>query len=344
MEKNKKYKVLEKSDPKDSIINLLIEIDQAFLSSYRKDSIKELSEEIEVDGFRKGHAPEKIVLEKVGEIKILEKNLFKAINTLLPVILADEKINALTMPNVSISKLAQNMNPEIKIEITIFPEVEISDYKKAAKEIKKMDPKNLEANEKDLEDYIQYLRESRATKKTEDGKEKELPEVTDEFVKSFGDFKDVEDFKTKIKENISADKKTRAEQKRRIEIMEKIISESKISVPQILIEEEKERMLMEFKSKVEGFKMNFGEYLSTIKKTEDDLKKEWEKDALMRTKMNLLLPKIAQAENIKPDEEQVNHEVKHIMEEHKGVDEMTVKVYVLNILTNQKVFEFLENL
>jgi FKBP-type peptidyl-prolyl cis-trans isomerase (trigger factor) len=334
----KKYKVLEKSEAKNSIINLLVEIEKDFLASFRGSSIMDLGEELEIDGFRKGHAPEKFIIEKVGELKILEKNLFKAINTLLPVILQEEKINALTMPNISITKLAENINPELKIEVTLFPEVEVCDYKKIAKEVEKI--KDTEATETEVDEYIKHIREN----KKQIDKSEDLPELNDDFVKSLGEFKNVEDFKKQIKENISKDKKLNAEQKRRVDIIEKIINESKVDVPQILIEEEQEKMLHEFRGRVESFKMNFEEYLKEIKKTESELKDEWKKDAEKRTKMNLILPKIAQLENIKPDMEEVNHEVKHLKEHHKDADEQVLKIYVANVLTNQKVFDYLENL
>ena len=60
--------------------------------------------------------------------------------------------------------------------------------------------------------------------------------------------------------------------------------------------------------------------------------------------MNLILPKIAQAENIKPDAEKIEEEVKHIKEHHKEADENNLRIYVASILVNQKVFEFLESL
>ena len=152
----KKYKVLEKSEAKNSIINLLVEIEKDFLISFRNASITDLGEEIEIDGFRKGHAPEKFIIEKVGELKILEKNLFKAINTLLPVILQDEKINALTMPNISITKLAENINPELKIEVTLFPEVILADYKKIVKDIEKI--KDNETTENEIQETSESIK------------------------------------------------------------------------------------------------------------------------------------------------------------------------------------------
>ncbi len=351
MSENKKYKVLEKADPKDSIISMTVSIGKEFVNSHRDQTISDLRQDVEIDGFRKGKAPQDKVIEKVGEVSIWEKNTFKAINTIVPVILEEEKMNVITMPNISIVKLVPDTDPEIKIEATLMPEVKLADYKKIAQGIEK--PKDTDATEKEVEDYIEHLRKSRAKashehKHDEEGKcedcEKDLPELDDEFVKTLGDFKNVEDFKNKLKENISVDKKTHLSQKRRMEIMEKIISESEIQMPEVLIQEEQERMLHEFKAKVEGFKMKFEEYLNEIKKTEEDLKKEWKADAEKRAKMNLILPKIAREEKIKADEKEIEKEVENLKNHHQDVDENVARVYVTNVLSNQKVFDFLDNL
>jgi len=128
-----------------------------------------------------------------------------------------------------------------------------------------------------------------------------------------------------------------------MEIMEKIIKDSKIEIPEVLVEEEQERMLHEFKAKVEGFKMDFEEYLKEINKTEDDLKKEWKADAEKRAKMNLILPKIAREEKVKADEKEIENEVKSLKKQHPEIDDFVAKVYVTNVLTNKKVFDLLDN-
>lgn len=346
MSENKKYKILEKSEPKNSIVTILAEIDKDFVSSFRESTINDLKKEIEIDGFRKGNAPEDKIIQIAGDLKIWEKNTYKAINSVVTTILQEEDLNVITMPNISITKLSPNTNPEIKLELTLMPEIKIADYKKIAKGIAK--PENKEATDEEVDQYIDHVRHNFAHGNHEhkEGEkcDHELPELNDEFVKKLGDFKNVEDFKKQLKENISKDKELNETQKRRIEIMEKIIKESDAQVPEILIEEEQDRMLHEFKAKVESFKMNFDEYLKEIKKTEEELKSEWKSDAEKRTKMNLILPKIAREENITADKKEIEEEVKKIKEIHKEADDKVLEVYVANVLTNQKVFDFLDNL
>jgi FKBP-type peptidyl-prolyl cis-trans isomerase (trigger factor) len=348
MSENKKYKILDKKGPENSILTLEVEIDKEFVSSFREDTISDLKKDVEIDGFRKGNAPDEKVIEISGDLKIWEKNTFKAINVIVPVILQDEEVNTITMPNISVTKLAPDQAPQVKVELTLMPEVEIADYKKIAGGIAKPKKEDSEATDKEVEDYINYIRENRAhaghDHKPGEKCDAKVPELDDEFVKSLGDFKSVDDFKKQMKENLSRDKKMNADQKRRIEIMEAIIKESKIDIPEVLIAEEQERMLHEFKAKVEGFKMNFEDYLKEIKKTEEELKKEWKVDAEKRSKMNLVLPKIAREEKIVADPKKIEDEVKHLKSHHPEIDDNVAKVYVTNVLTNQAVFDYLDSI
>jgi len=362
-EKNN-YKILNKKE-ENKILALEIELPVEAMNSKKEKALKQLSQHVEVKGFRKGTAPEKIVREQIGEMKILEEMAYQAIVETLPEITIAEKVSALTQPKISILKIAEGNPLQFKAEFVLMPDVELADYKKLAKETKQSEDEKV--TDEEVEEYIEYIRGSRAeaetlrkktsadpkereeaNKKSDDETAKEpkteLPEFNDEFVKTLGDFKNVEDFKKQLSENMSKEKNEKAKQKRRIEIVEKIISESKIEIPEIMIEEEMQRMLQQFKGDLEQAKMDFDEYLKSIKKTQDDLFKEWRPDAIKRTKMNLILPKIANEEKIEAEADKVAHEVKHLQQHHPDVTDEQATSYVSHMLRNDLVFKFLEEI
>jgi trigger factor len=143
---------------------------------------------------------------------------------------------------------------------------------------------------------------------------------------------------------MKAEKVVQESQKRRLQIMEEIIAQTKIKLPEVLVEEEQHKMFDEFKGRVESMKMNFDEYLGAIKKSEEDLKTEWKEDAVKRAKMNVVLPQIAQKEAIKPEESDIEKEISHLKEHYKDLDESRARVYLAGVLTNEAVFKFLETL
>ena len=134
-----------------------------------------------------------------------------------------------------------------------------------------------------------------------------------------------------------------AKEKNRLAIIEKLVKESDIAVPELMIESEFIKMLAQFKDDIARAGLTYESYLSHIKKTEDDIRKEWRENAIKRAKTQLILAKIAKEEKIAPDEERVKKEVDHIISHHKDADRFRVRMYVENMLTNEMTLEFLEN-
>jgi len=339
------YKVIQKEE-KGSQVELEIEVPASVLERFRTDAVKSLSEDIEIDGFRKGTAPEKLVVAKVGEMAVAEKAAYNAINNIVPIIIAKEELEALTMPSISITKIAPMGDLVFKMGVTLLPKVVLPDYKAIAKNIPREDVASVE--EKEVEEYIDYIRTQRAQaaakaeQKTFDTEKDELPAFDDEFVKTLGAFESVDDFKKKLLENMEAEKKQKVLEKRRLQIIEKIIDETKTDVPDIMIEEELERMFAKFRHDIQNFKMDVDEYLKELKKTTDDLKKEWRPDAVKRVKMQLVLPTIAAQEKIKADEAAIEKELEHILEHDASIDASQARPYIANVLMNEAVFTFLE--
>lgn len=376
MEKEKQnetqYKILNKTELPKNKLEVEVEIPSEILESFRSDAIKAAGANLEVDGFRKGKAPENVVIEKVGEMAITEQAAYKAINTIYPLLINKENIEAIGQPQISVTKISPNNPLVFKATVSLMPKIELPDYKKIAKEVKAIE--KAEVTDKEIDTYIDFIRSQRAQaeklspkesdKKDSDGskekdveksndksngnsddkKEPELPELNDEFVKTLGDFKDVADFKAKLKENMIKEKTQKETERRRLEIMEGIIKEAKVEMPDVLVEEELDRMVHEFTDRIKQMRMEPADYFKEIKKTEEDLRKEWSSDAEKRVKMNLILPKIAEKEKIEVDQKIVEKEVAHLKEHHKDLDEFRATVYVTNLLANEEVFKFLEKI
>ena len=307
----KQYNILNKEEKKGEL-TLEIEITVDFITSFKNQALLDYKKDIELDGFRKGHAPDKMIEEKVGEMALLEKATYKALNNLIPLIITQEKIDALTQPSISITKLAPGNPAVFKMTVTLMPIINLPDYKKIAKGVKRIEKVKVE--DKEVEEYIDYIRKQRrdaalmAENKKIDEKSP-LPELDDDFVKSLGDFKDVASFKKQLIENMQQTKESKEQEKRRLEIIEKIITETKVDIPDMLIDQELEHMMSKFRHDIEGMKMKFEDYLKEIKKSEEDLRKEWRVDAEKRVKMNMILPKIAEEEKLKANPEAVKKEL-----------------------------------
>lgn len=340
-----KYSIKEKSK-NAGYASFVLEIESEMIDEYRGGVIKELGKNIEIKGFRPGKAPENILEEEIGELKILEKSVQKSLEKIYPDLVNNEKINPISFPEIEITKLAPGNPVECKIKIALMPEAKLPDYKKLAKEVPKITKE--EITDKQVDDYIDFIRKQRgqaiAQSKNDQDIEKHIPELNDEFVQSLGNFKNVSEFKNHLKENLQKEKDLHAEQKRRVDILEKIIKESEVTLPDILVQEELEKRWSQFVGEIERFKMKPEDYLKEIKKTEKDLKDEWRPDAEKSAKMNIILPMIAKEEKIRADENEVGKEVEHLIEHHPDVNKERATAYVAMVLTNENVIRFLENL
>lgn len=326
----------------NSEIEIEGEIKSEHLKSYRDKALEEMRKNAELPGFRKGHVPESMLIGKIGELSILEEGAYEAIRETLPHLLSEHEYDFIGAPEVTITKIAHNEPLGFKIKIAVMPEVELADYKKIAKAENSKETLKIEVGEKEVEEAISQIQKSFAH--NHNAKENApLPEINDELVKKLGDFKDVADFRIKLKDIIIKEKENKAREKKRLEIIEKIISDSKMSIPKILIENELNKMEAQFKDDIERMGMKVDDYLKHLKKSFEDMRKEWQPDAEKRAKLQIVLNRIAVSEKIEADKEQVEKETSHLLEHHKEANPAKAKEYIEMVMTNQKVFEFLEN-
>jgi trigger factor len=346
------------------------EIEADAFETYFNKALKRIGDNLEIDGFRKGKIPENVLFSKVPEAQILGEMAELALSEHYPKILEENKIDAISRPEISITKLARKNPLGFKIKTATMPEMKLPDYKQIAKKVISGitdAEKNMGVTEKEVEDTIMDIRKSRAPKihmkeanpsdlplsgeadnippdKGENkGVEPELPEFNDEFVKALGPFKDVIDFKEKLKENIKLEKENQLKEKTRLKIVEKIIDDLKVEMPEILIEVELDKILYRMESDITQMGLKFEDYLKHLNKTIPDLRKEFRTEAEKKAKLGLILNKIATDEKIEADKEQVANEVAKILEHYKDADPERAKLHAENVLTNEKVFQFLEN-
>lgn len=323
---------------------------------FRASALKGLGEKISIDGFRKGNIPANILEARVGEMGILEEMAQLAIMETYPIILTENKIDAIGRPEIHITKIAKDNDLEVTITTAVLPNVTLADYKKIAK-IANEKKTEVAVDESEIDAAILELRQMRAHHEMHENgvehhehdhtklDEKDLPEITDAFVKTLGKFDGIEDFKTKLRENLAKEKQTREIEKKRIEIVDGIIDGSIIDLPDMLVDFELDKMMQQFAHDISMMGHTMQDYLKKIDKTEESLKTEWRINAEKRAKMQLILDKIAEQEKLAPTDEEIQSETQKILEmykDQKDIAEDRVRAYVTQILTNAKAFEYLE--
>jgi FKBP-type peptidyl-prolyl cis-trans isomerase (trigger factor) len=347
----KKYKILGSKSLPDSEVEIECEIDADSVACHRAKAIASVQKEMNLPGFRPGHVPETILVKQVGDLFIYNEMADIAINDAFPEIVTESKANFISMPHIQITKIADKSPIQFKIVGPVMPEIKIANYKKIAEKVNKEKEEPAEATEKELEETIEEIRKNYALKnhthaEGEEHKADEkmdLPEVNEEWVKKLGAFATVEDFKNRIRDGIKKEKEFKAKDKKRMAIIEGILEDTKVVMPKVLVESELRKMHAQFEDDIARAGLKVEDYLKHLKKTPEDLKKEWAPDAEKRAKVQLIITKIALDEKIEADPEIVKKEVENLLKTYKDATEDRTRAYVEMMLTNEKVFEWLEN-
>ena len=132
-------------------------------------------------------------------------------------------------------------------------------------------------------------------------------------------------------------------------MLDEILNGTKIGeLPEVLIENESQNMLREFKGSLAQQGAKFEDYLSSINKTEEQFVLEMLPEATKRVKLALIIRKVGEEEKIAPTEKEIEEQIEEIAKKNKGNEEVlknikspAYKNYLNNLLTNQKVIKSL---
>jgi trigger factor len=178
-----------------------------------------------------------------------------------------------------------------------------------------------------------------------------LPELNDEFARSVGKFNSFEEFRESLADGLKKEAEEKETQRFRLVLLKHLSDLVKLDLPEVLFEREKENMVEELRSSVTHPGLIWEDYLSEIKKTEEELKKEFESGAKERINYPLLLEAVARKESVEPAIEEVEQETNKILQQFKDVKraENSIDVYQLITYTkgklrNEKTAQLLEQI
>jgi trigger factor len=340
------------------------------LESERTAALVNLGKDVEIDGFRKGHIPESVLEKHLGEMAILAEMAERAIAHAYPHIIVEHKIEAIGQPQIEITKIAKDNPLGFSATVAVMPEVKLPDYAAIAKKMNAERPSD-EVSDEEVEDKIQdILRQKKAyekmqakaaagtenaasttdlptpdtVKKNADAEDIELTDAVAKTLGQPGQFTGVEDLKQKLREHLEIEKKQENATKHRAAITDQIIEQSEMTLPKILIDSEINQMFAQMEDDLKRAELKMDDYLSHIKKTREDLVKEWTPAAEKRAKLQLVLNEIARQEDLSPDMDKVNEQTKELLERFKDADEHRVRLYVASVILNEAVMKKLEEI
>ncbi len=271
-----------------SRIRLTVTVPAETIIKHYQMAVTKVSQQLEIPGFRKGHAPEKLIVERAGNGTILNE-MFDTIipETYYLAIQEEKEIIPVEQPKVDVKELkgideGATVPTEMVYvaEVDIMPEVQLGDYKKI-----KVKPK----------------------KASETIDNKELDKTMDELKKIYGDdylkignFSDEAAMRQAVTENLKQQKVIEAKSSTYDEIIEAVLKKVKLEVPEAFIHNEIHRMEEQIAMQAKTYGMTFDDWLAQEKKTHEDIHKEFRPQAEKAAKVGMVLGKIAEEEGIDP--------------------------------------------
>ena len=378
-------------------VQLTIAADQATLDATKAHVLSDLAKDVNMAGFRKGHAPKALIEKSVDPSVLQTRFLDHAVNDLYVEAAIQEKLRPVSQPEVNITKFVPFTDLEFKAEVEVVGKIILSDYKKI-KVTKKVDA----TTDADVTAVLDDLRHrdsqkadvQRAAKDGDEvvinfsgvdaktkaaiagatgsdyplilgsntfipgfepellglkaGDEKSfditfpadygavelqnkkvtfavtvkivrevtLPKLDDEFATKVGPFKDVAELKKDIKAQLVAEKENQAQRVFENDLLTAVADKSKADIPQVLIDEEIDRMEAEEKRNLVYRGQTWQEHLKQEGKTDAEHREGLREQATTRVKTGLVLGEIAEAEKITVSDKEIDKQIAELKKQY----------------------------
>ncbi len=183
--------------------------------------------------------------------------------------------------------------------------------------LKKGDVKEL--NLKFPENYVEDLKGKDVvfTVTVNEIKTKVLPEINEDFFKDLGyeDVKTLDELKNKVKEELTHEKEHQEEEKFMDQVLETAVKNMKIELNEEIVDEEIHRMINQYAEQLKMYGMDINEYFKMTGMNEETLHTQMQPEAEKRVKYRYLLEAVAEKENIKFTEKEIE----------KGAEDLATK-------------------
>lgn len=165
------------------------------------------------------------------------------------------------------------------------------------------------------EDYgIEELKGKEAVFKVKihDIKEKELPELDDEFAKDVSDFETFEEYKVHLREVLEREAQNQARKQMEEQLLSQVVEGAKVDIPDVMVEREIDNMLSNFEFGLYYRGLTLKRYLELTGTSMADLRAQYRQEAYTRVKTGLVLEKIAKVEDIEVTQEDLDKELEEL--------------------------------
>ncbi|MBC7188595.1 trigger factor [Candidatus Aerophobetes bacterium] len=148
--------------------------------------------------------------------------------------------------------------------------------------------------------------------KVKEIRKEKLPELNDELAKKLN-FENLDALKAYIEEEIKKLKEKREEERIKMELLDKVVKNSKVDIPQLLVEELLKEKIEELEKELKEKRIDKSSFLKEQNLTEEELNKRLKKQIELELKMMFVIEKIAEEEKIKVSDEEIEERLSQML-------------------------------
>lgn len=148
-------------------------------------------------------------------------------------------------------------------------------------------------------------------------KEKQLPQVDDEFVKDTTEFETLEELKNDIRTKAAESKKKSAEDAMKNEVVEKLAENMEVEIPEVMVKNEVDNMLKDFENNLRYQGMDLNTYYQYTGTSKEILEEQMKEDAEKRVRISLAVDAVSKSEGVEATEEDMEAEYKKMADIYK---------------------------
>lgn len=140
-------------------------------------------------------------------------------------------------------------------------------------------------------------------------KEKQLPELDDEFAQDVSEFDTLEEYRADIKKNLVESAEKNALVQKQNNAIDALIESSNVEAPESMINEEVDKAFRDFAGRIRQYNMDLDNYFKMLNTTEEAVREQLRPEATKRANAELVIDAFAKLENIEVSEEEIDKEI-----------------------------------
>lgn len=141
---------------------------------------------------------------------------------------------------------------------------------------------------------------------------KELPELDDDFAQDVSDFDTLDEYKADVEKKILENKENQIKREQEDQIIEKIIENAQMEIPQQMIAAQTRQMTQEFAQRLQSQGLSLEQYMQFTGLAPQKMMEDLEPQALKRIQSRLVLEAVVAAENIEASDEEIDKELENM--------------------------------